>query len=188
MIRVNVSKDNILISKADFSTEELAEAWVASQVAAKTFGYPARWVSSDQLGELDPNDAIETATVPNPLGGAELTLYKFAAEYEIEYVDVTSEYEDLALKAESVEAINLGADLIADIRTLNKKKLADASFTSEEFTALLQNATAAAIERALWNGSFETGKALIQGFSGYYSDQEKAPLIAKIDAFLLKYP
>jgi hypothetical protein len=186
MIRVTVTKNSQTTNKQDFSTQELADAWKESNIASGAFGKPERWLQADDFEDESAEDAIATTTVD--VLGQEITLYKFAADYTITEEDVTSEYEAAALKAESVEAINLGADLIADIRTLNKKKLLDGSLTSEQFTALLQDATAAAIERALWNGSFQTAKTLIQGFSGYYSSGDKTPLIAKIDAFLTKYP
>lgn len=87
-------------------------------------------------------------------------------------------------KQESIEALNLGMDIIADIRTLNKAKLLAGTLT---LTELFADPNIALIERALWLGSLETAKGLIISLQVFYTAEEKAPIIAKIDAHTLKW-
>src|SRR5574343_178300 len=74
--------------------------------------------------------------------------------------DMSTELSAQLSKQESIEALNLGMDIMADIRTLNKAKIAAQTL---DFAALLADQTVANIERALWNGSLDTAKALING-------------------------
>jgi len=87
-------------------------------------------------------------------------------------------------KQESVEALNLGFEIVADIREINKAKIAAQTL---DVAALLADPVVANIERALWNGSLDTAKALINGLQSFYSAEEKAPIVEKIDAHLAKW-
>lgn len=71
---------------------------------------------------------------------------------------------------ESEEALKLGEKLIIEIRKLNRKKLKLGIMSVTKFQELLQNPTAAAIERALWNGSFGTAKSLLLTMVQFYSE------------------
>jgi hypothetical protein len=185
MKKITIRKGNVITNQATFETQELADAWRDQNISSGVFGKPERWLAENEFTSETIEDSVETSQVER--FGQNVTVYKFAADYTITEEDVTAEYEDLALKAESVEAIQLGADLIADIRTMNKKKLADGSMTEQQFSAMLLDSNVEKIERALWNGSFVTAKGLINALSDYYTSQEKAPFVAKIDAFLAKW-
>lgn len=86
--------------------------------------------------------------------------------------------------SESLEAIDHGALCLAKIRAVNKAKIESGAWDQQKFQNLLLNQEAAAIERALWTGSFQTAIALIQNFSAdFYNQTEKAEIIALISSF-----
>lgn len=88
------------------------------------------------------------------------------------------------IRQESVEALALGEDIIVDIRVLNRAKIAAGTLN---FQTLLSSQDAANIERLLRSGSLETAKPLIQSIQGFYTTQEKATIISRIDAHLQKW-
>lgn len=87
-------------------------------------------------------------------------------------------------RQESVEALSLGEDIIVDIRVLNRTKIASGSLN---FQSLMASQDVANIERLLRSGSLETAKALIQSIQGFYTTQEKAAIISRIDAHFAKW-
>jgi len=88
---------------------------------------------------------------------------------------------------ESEEAIDLGTQLIVEIRSINRRKLKTGVWTSTVFNSLLTNATAAQIERALWNGSLTTAAYLLTSMSSFYSDIEIQSIVEKINAHEAKW-
>lgn len=163
MIEVKILKNNIVTNKAQFSSQQEADLWVSEEASNGSFGLPER----NELNEF-----------------GEATGNIIPAEYAVEIVDISAEIAAQNSKRESIEALNLGMDIMADIRTLNKAKI---SAQTLDFAALLADSTVANIERALWNGSLDTAKALINGLQSFYSAEEKAPIIAKIDAHIAKW-
>lgn len=160
---VEIKKDNIVTNSAKFSSQQEADAWLAQEIANNSFGLPER-------PELDDNGEPTGNTIP--------------AEYTIVQEDISAQIAAQLSKQESIEALNLGFDIMADIRTLNKAKIAAQEL---DFAALLSNSTVANIERALFNGSLDTAKTLINGLEGFYSAGEKAVIVAKIDQHLTKW-
>jgi hypothetical protein len=184
MIRIQIKKNNIVTHQADFATQELADAWVLDNVANNSWGKPERWLTEDQtISEgLETINAADTRIVDS------ITEYKFLAEYSIIQEDATAEYESARAYEETSEAIALGVTIITKVGTLNKKKLKNAEWDAAKFNSLLVNPTMANIERACWNGSLKTAKALIQSLDNtYYTESEKAEIIALIDAHSLKW-
>jgi len=100
---------------------------------------------------------------------------------------IVDELLDKRRDQESDEAISLGEALVKKIRKINRRKLRTGVWTQDQFNALLVNATAAKIERALWNGSLTTAKYFMTQMSEFYSDIEIAEFIASIDAHELKW-
>jgi hypothetical protein len=166
-----------------FETQAECDAWIASCRENHAWGKPAGLYPESQL------------TIEEKASGAIVPLQ---SEFEIEvvyqipdqFVIADPSAEELAQelaakeKKESVEALNLGMDIIADIRTLNKAKLLAGTLTLNE---LFADQNVALIERLLWLGSLTTAKGLIQGLAVFYSAEEKAPIIAKIDAHNAKW-
>lgn len=149
--------------KNDVVTNEWTSDFADENYYEPGFGLPER----PELNELGEPTGI---TLP--------------AEYTIEIVDISAEIAAQNSKLESIEALNLGMDIMADIRVLNKAKIAAQTL---DFAALLADQTVANIERALFNGSLDTAKTLINGLQSFYSAEEKAPIVAKIDAHLAKW-
>lgn len=88
---------------------------------------------------------------------------------------------------ESKEAIELGTDIIIQIRAINRRKLKTGLWDQAKFNSLLVNTTAAQIERALWNGSLTTAGYLLTGMSAFYSDIEIAKIVEQINAHETKW-
>lgn len=186
-----------VIAEGEFVDQAALNQWVADNVAAKSWGEADRWIEESRLFKLglDPLDAVETSTLANPYPAigepSVFNLYRYPVEYTITSVDVTTENLETSDLDESVNALNDGLRMVAEIRKLNKRKLAAATMDQATFTALLQDATAAQIERALWTGSFGTAKALMLTFDSgdvFYNAGEKTALMAKIDELIAKYP
>lgn len=188
MIRVKIFKNSVQTHGADFQSLIEAQAWIDGNVASNVWGKPERWLNLVALQSegLDTTNAAESRETDDGQGST-YTEWKFLSEYNIETLDVTSEYEEKLYAQESKEAIDLGVEIVQDIRTLNKKKLRTGEWTATEFNSLMVNSTVANIERSLWNGSLGTAKALIFSLSSFYSEVEKAVIIAKIDSHLLKW-
>lgn len=187
MIRVIVKNINDKITNSsDFETQEEADAWIELNTNANIWGKPARWLAPSEFINETIEESVESAQIE--ILGQDVTIYKFPSDFTVEQVDVTDEYNLTKKKNISLAAINLGADLMADIRTLNEIKLENQTMSEQDFVSLLANQDAFNIERALWNGSLVTAKTLIQAFSGYYTTDEKNELIEKIDAFLSENP
>lgn len=87
--------------------------------------------------------------------------------YSIE--DISNEILEQNLEIESDEAIELGTKIIKNIRKLNRKKLKTNVWDNAKFNSLIANATAANIERALWNGSLNTADFLISSMTEFYT-------------------
>lgn len=81
---------------------------------------------------------------------------------------------------ESKEAIELGTNIIIEIRAINRRKLKTGLWDQAKFNSLLVSSTAAQIERALWNGSLTTAGYLLTGMSAFYSDLEIEKIVNQI--------
>jgi len=88
---------------------------------------------------------------------------------------------------ESKEAIELGTNIIIEIRAINRRKLKTGLWDQAKFNSLLISSTAAQIERALWNGSLTTASYLLTGMSAFYSDLEIEKIVEQINAHETKW-
>ena len=103
---------------------------------------------------------------------------------------VTSMADEIAQEKrikESKDAIELGTNLIVEIRAINRRKLKTGLWDQAKFNSLLVNSTAAQIERALWNGSLTTAGYLLTGMSAFYSDLEIEKIVNQINAHETKW-
>lgn len=117
MIKLTVkNKADIITFAPIFETQDMADAWLATMLAAKVFGKPERWVRE---GDEDISAALETREIENlPMvpavfndSGVEIEAavpavtyieYRLAAEYIVEQVDITVQVEQERINAEAL--------------------------------------------------------------------------------------
>ncbi len=182
MKRVLIKKQGVTTNQAEFATQELAEAWLAKEVANKSFGKPERWVSEDRLqieGENIDN-SLEMMIEPTSFG--DIKLYKFAAEYTVEVVDITA--ETLAAKKVSDRAKKraFGEALIDKISTLNDSK----NLSTEQVDAFMTNNLISNLREHLWAGNIDTfvAKLSTSDVSSFFTTEEKAAVLSECQTFL----
>lgn len=88
---------------------------------------------------------------------------------------------------ESMEAMELGHNLRAKIRMINRRKLKTGIWSQEDFAALLVNPTAANVRMALIDGSLTTARFYLLQMSNIYSDIEIKMITDEIDAHEQKW-
>lgn len=188
MIRVKIFKNAVQTHGADFSSLLEAQAWIDENVASNAWGKPERWIKQSDIPVLGENlsESTEFEERTTELGSS--LYFKFPAQYTVETSDITAEVTAQEELQESEEAINVGVAIIAKVRTINKLKLRNTIWDAATFNALLINPTMANIERACWNGSLSTAKALVQSLDNtYYTNEEKQIIIDMINAHLTKW-
>ena len=89
-------------------------------------------------------------------------------------------------KIQAKKDIDFGLDMIAEILTINRRKIKTGQWTSELFSQFMQDAAVAQIQRLLEVASFPTAIFLIQSLQVYYSDSEKNRIINKINEYMVK--
>jgi hypothetical protein len=189
MIKANIKNlSNVVTHMSYFDTQELATAWVNETKITGAFGKLERWLTEAQaIAEgKDIADAVDVAEMTNPFPGngepATYMIYKYPAEFSVEYVDISAEVAAQAVKARGLGSQNAGAEIIAAVWALNEVKLEAGSLTAQQFQAILADQSLALVERLLWNGSLRSAKSLIQAYSGdLFSAEEKTLVIALID-------
>jgi hypothetical protein len=189
MIRAKIIKSSLVTNQADFLTQELATAWVNETKFTGAFGKLSRWLTEAQaIAEgKDIADAVDVSEMQNPFpgNGEPLTymIYKFPAEFSVEYVDITAEVESANVKSRGLNSQNAGAEIIAAVWAMNEVKLSAGTLTAQQFQAILADQSLALIERLLWNGSLRSAKSLIQAYAGdLFSAAEKNAIVSLIDS------
>lgn len=180
---------NVITHSAAFETQELATAWVNETKLTGTFGKLERWLTEAQtIAEgSDIANAVDVAEMTNPFPGngepETYMIYKFSAEFTIEYVDITAEIAAAAVKIRGLTSQNAGAEIIAAVWALNEVKLEAGTLTAQQFQAILADQSLALIERLLWNGSLRSAKSLIQAYAGdLFTTEDKALIVSLIDS------
>src|SRR5690606_15294603 len=107
---------------AKFETIEQANAWIEEQKALRSWGKPERWVAEDQLVSEGENIDNSIAMMIEPTSFGDVKLYKFAAEYTIEVVDVTAEVAAQKKVSDRAKKRAFGESLIDKISTINDSK------------------------------------------------------------------
>lgn len=179
---------NVITHSAAFDTQELATTWVNETKLTGAFGKLERWLTEAQaVAEgSDIADAVDVAEMTNPFPGpgepSTYMIYKFPAEFEIEYVDITAEVAAANVKIRGLTSQSAGAEIIAAVWALNEVKLEAGTLTAQQFQAILADQSLALIERLLWNGSLRSAKSLIQAYAGdLFTVDEKTLIVALID-------
>lgn len=188
MFRVKVlNKNNVITNQGDFKTLQEANNWISANQNTGAWGKPVRELSAKECA--DQGEDIELAISSREVvqAGITITLYTFEADFEIEIINVEAEYEDLKRIQYGLAAQNLGMLILAKVQAINEKKIELDQLSAEQFGLILADETMARIERCLQNGSLKTAKSLINSLSTiFFSAEDKAKIIAEIDAFLIK--
>lgn len=186
MKKVSVTNNkNGMTFVGEFSTQELADAWIAAQKAVESWGKNTRWLPEDALeGNLVADALASEVRGEAPVEGnpdLRKTWYQFPDEFTITQTDITAEVAVRNLVKYSNKAQSFGSQILADVFALNDSK----ALTSAQFDAVLDDATLGKIERCLWQGSIVKAKELIQTLDEtFFTTAEKSAIVAKIDAFL----
>lgn len=144
------------------------------------FGRPQRVVASNDPEIINENidDALSSAEGEDSLGN-EITLYTFAAEFQIIATDITAQLATAKLFQDGLAAQEVGAQAIAQVYVINEQKFALGNLTTQQFQTILNDATLQTIERLLTNGSLQTAKTMIAAYSSpYFSADDIASVIA----------
>jgi hypothetical protein len=94
MIKINISKQNVLTNSASFQTQEEATAWLQREEANFSFGKPEHTV------ELSPRIIDEFGVV------TEATFETVPSEYSIEILDITAEIAQQVVNQEAKLFLN----------------------------------------------------------------------------------
>lgn len=105
MFKVTITKNGVITNQAQFPTEAEANAWLAQEVANKSFGKPERWVTDQQedvsqavetrVTELQPEQSVgydaDGVITRESRPAISLTEYLLPAEYTVEVTDITAQ-------------------------------------------------------------------------------------------------
>ena len=181
MIKVDILKHGVVTNSAQFETQPQVDAWIAECTLNKAFGKPERWVHEKDLAILGEDKTLALESMESGEPESIEKVYKFAAEYTISQSDITAEVAQQKKVQDRLEKQAIGATVIAIATEINEAK----ALTQVQVTALLADQTLITIERLAWSGSLELLKLAIENYVGaFYSDADKAKLLAPINAYL----
>ncbi len=100
MIKVDIIKNNEIISSANFTTQQLADAWIAQEAANNSWGKPDRWLSFTGEPEAGYTDTRE---VEASIETQNRTEYFYPCEYSINQTDIAAQVAQEQLNRESEE-------------------------------------------------------------------------------------
>jgi len=167
---------------AKFETLEQANAWIEEQKILKSWGKPERWVAESQIEAEGENidNSLEMMIEPTSFG--DVKLYKFAAEYTIEVVDVTAEVAAQKKVSDRAKKRAFGEALIDKISTINDSK----NLSVEQVDAFMTNALISNLREHLWAGNIDTFISKLQSsdVSAFFTAEEKAAVILECQTFL----
>ena len=121
------------------------------------------------------------------VGGEDVVRYIVPAELSVEIVDYTAEYQAELEALESLEAADLFQQLKVWIRATNKNKLRTGVWSEAKFMEFISSPTIANAERALNQASLKTYKSLVLQSTAFYTQEEIASVVAKLDAHINKW-
>lgn len=146
------------------------------------FGKPERWVAESQIEAEGENidNSLEMMIEPTSFG--DVKLYKFAAEYTIEVVDVTAEVAAQKKVSDRAKKRAFGEALIDKISTINGSK----NLSVEQVDAFMTNALISNLREHLWAGNIDTFISKLQSsdVSAFFTAEEKAAVILECQTFL----
>jgi hypothetical protein len=183
MIKVLVYKNSQNTNNSVFETQELATEWINLQVESNSWGKPERWVREDQLvwQGLDINNALESRIELTP-GEIEVTSYKFAAEYSVEIIDISSEIAAKKKISDRAKKRAFGEALIDKISVMNDGK----NLSIAQVDAFMSEALVSNLREHLWAGNIDTFISKLEAgdVSSFFSTEEKNAVISECQQFL----
>ncbi len=177
MIKAVIKKNSVETNSAVFSDLALAQSWVDAESEKGSFGKPDRWVlESDALVSEDTGQAIGEKTE----GG--FKFYHFAAEFSVEFVDVTMATAIQKKMDDRKKKRMFGEYMVDKIATVNDAK----HLTIDQVDAFMSHPVVANLREHLWSGNIDTfvDKLSSVDVSAFFSDAEKTGVIAECQAFL----
>jgi hypothetical protein len=179
MIKVSITKNNIVTNGSNFETQEEADAWIAQGVLENWWGLPQRWERLE-LGQTVPETALQTREVDAGLGS--YTEYEMAAEYSISQEDITAQVQDEADSAKDVLADTYSSSILNKLRKINRQKIRNGLWDEAKVRSLKANSPLMTLKEDIRDGFF--GIALIDlnlaDVSAFYSAEEKALILSWI--------
>ena len=166
--------------QADFSTDELADAWIQQQKDGKTYGRGEITITSFDAGlaGLDIADAT-----PAGLNEESVELYTFPAEYQFTKTDVTAEYQQAAALQSVLTDEEKGRKIGSEISMLLRTKLATSQITLSQLAAFVESEEVKKVERYLDKGYLTLVVPIIQsGTFPLLTTEEKNAFLAKIQS------
>ena len=106
MIKAEIKKNDIVTNSAIFETHEQAETWVLQESNNGSFGRCERWLLEKDFKNESIEDAVDVRDAVQ-LDESTLIEYKFLADFEVSYIDVT---EQLAQEETNRTALKYLAD------------------------------------------------------------------------------
>jgi hypothetical protein len=90
MIRVDITKNQVVTNSASLDNQNDANSWIAQEVANNSWGRPVRQVSSEDLLAMSKENigSATSSQQETDLQGNPYTLYTFPADYTIVQTDL----------------------------------------------------------------------------------------------------
>jgi len=172
MIQVNIKKENVTTHSAAFTSTQLAQLWIDQCVATNAWGkaayteiIPAKDAVLDENGvEIEP--VVPEQSIDNP------------AEYTIEIVDITAEFEKERKLQDRIKKQEFGAKFMAEVLELVDRKVLAGELSQGDLIAMESSTELMLIEKCAWRGMIDTLKGLVTNYTGiYYTQADKDYLL-----------
>jgi hypothetical protein len=187
MIQVNIIKvaTGEIGWFSQFPDQDSANAWINQERNNASWGKQERDIASNDPRINSEDITKATGSTPSVINGQSVIIYTFGPDFQIQQIDVTAQVALKALVNKGLQAQQVGAQIVAQVYAYNEQNLASGALTTQEFQAMLADATLANVERLLWNGSLATALALVNAdssLSTYFSADQIAAVKAAIQA------
>lgn len=181
--RVQIKNSNLEVTnQASFDTNQECLDWVAAQ------GFKVNAVKTlRQVCLANGVDISELTPIIETVNGVDVVSYMVPPSQSYTITNLSAENAVALRLKESLEADDLCKTLKAEIRALNKKKLADAVWDSSTFSAFVASPVIAQARMALADGSLNYYKAAALQSTAFYTQPEIDAIIAKVDAHIAKW-
>lgn len=93
MKKLNVKKDGVIVNQGIFKSDQEIDVWLENEKRNNCFGKPDRWVREDHLSMQSEDVSKAIGQLTEDDNGKEFQVYRFAAEYEVEIIDITAEVD-----------------------------------------------------------------------------------------------
>lgn len=180
MIKATILKNGAVTNEAKFNLQLDAEAWVQKESLNGSFGKIDRWLREGDFSGETISDAIDTREVIS--GISTIVEYKFPKEFNVEYVDITSELLVQKALVNRQKKKNFGSIMINKIAAMNDLK----SLNNEQIDSFMTDPLILNLKSHLEVGNIDTFiyKLNISDVSMFFTSEEKASVILDCQNFL----